>query len=286
MRAERGVSDTTLRSYREYVAALLDYLGDDPRKYTAGGLREFVEKRYRHYRPASIRMVLAAVRMFLRYLAAEGRCRPGLDQALISPACWAKQALPRGLSSQEVQKILDRLPPTPAGIRDRAMLLLMVRLGLRASDVVALRLEDLCFETATLRVCGKGRREVRLPLPQDVGDAILEYLRSGRPDSRCAQLFVRVLASRPATARLGVGRGGARWVARSALDRAGIERPTRGSHVLRHTAACQMLRAGVNLEGIAQVLRHRSVETTGIYAKVDVAALLEVAQPWPEVAPC
>ncbi|MBI4318740.1 MAG: tyrosine-type recombinase/integrase, partial [Chloroflexi bacterium] len=224
--------------------------------------------------------------MFLRYLAAEGRCRPGLEQALISPACWAKQALPRGLSSQEVQKILDRLPATPAGIRDRAMLLLMIRLGLRASDVAAMRLGDLCFRTATLRVSGKGRREVRLPLPQDVGDSILDYLRSGRPESRCEQLFLRLPASFPAAERRGVGRRGAQWAARSALNRGGIERPTRGSHVLRHTAACQMLRAGVNLEGIAEVLRHRSVETTGIYAKVDVAALMEIAQPWPEVAPC
>lgn len=286
MRAERGVADTTLRSYRDFVAALLDFLGDDPRKYTAGGLREFVEKRYRHWRPSSIRMVLAAVRMFLRYLAAEGRCRPGLEQALISPACWAKQALPRGLSNDEVQRILNCLPATPTGIRDRAMLLLMVRLGLRASDVAALRLEDLCFGTATVRVCGKGRREVLLPLPQDVGDAILEYLRSGRPDSRCPRLFLRVSASFPTSGRQGIGRGAARWVARSALNRAAIGRPTRGSHVLRHTAACQMLRAGVSLEGIAQVLRHRSVETTGIYAKVDVAALEQIAQPWPEVASC
>lgn len=184
MSTQRGVVDTTLTSYRRYVTHLVDSLGDDPQTYTAHDLRDFVAKRYQHYGRNSIRMVLAAVRMFLRYLAMEGRCRPGLEQALMSPANWSQHSLPRGLTSQQVQSILAACPSTPRGIRDRAILLLLIRLGLRAGDVAALCFSDLSFETATIRVSGKGGREVRLPLPQDVGDALLAYLDTGRAGTK------------------------------------------------------------------------------------------------------
>ena len=285
MTAHRGAVEATLTSYRLYVTNLIDFLGDDPQTYTARGLRDFIAKRYRHYGRNSIRMVLAAVRMFLRYLAVEGRCRPGIEQALTSPAIWSQQSLPQGLSSQEVQRILTLCPSTPTGLRDRAVLLLLTRLGLRAGDVAALRLSDLCFETATVKVSGKGRREVQLPLPQDVGDALLEYLRVGRPRVESHYVFLRSVAPfRP----FGGRRPGhaVTHLARTALRRAGVQRLRRGAHVFRHTAACQMLRADVGLENIAEVLRHRSIETTGLYAKVDRHLLEQVAQPWPEEASC
>ncbi|MBN4059064.1 tyrosine-type recombinase/integrase [Endomicrobium sp. AH-315-J14] len=281
LRDDRGVVDTTVRSYRQYVGDLVDHLGDDPGTYTARGLRNFVTQRYGHYGRNSIRMVLAAVRMFLRHLATEGQCRPGLEHALLSPANWSQQSLPRGLSSEQVQQVLKACPTTPAGVRDRAILLLLIRLGLRAGDVAGLHSSDLCFDTATLRVCGKGRRESRLPLPQDVGDALLDYLRV-RPRVQSERVFVRVVAP-VAPFRSG---GAVSQVARTALKRAGIQGPSSGAHVFRHTAACQMLRQGVDLESIAGVLRHRSIETTGIYAKVDRQLLAQVAQPWPEGAPC
>ena len=285
MSAERGIVDTTVTSYRLYVTNLVDFLGDDPRTYTAHDLRDFVAKRYRHYGRNSIRMVLAAVRMFLRYLAVEGRCRAGLEQALPSPAHWSHQSLPRGLTSQEVQRILTLCPSTPRGIRDRAILLLLIRLGLRAGDVAGLRFSDLCFETATIRVSGKGGREVLLPLPQDVGDALLEYLNAGRPQVQSEYVFLRSMA--PFKPFGGSQAGHAvTHVARTALKRAGVQPPTCGAHVFRHTAACQMLRQDVGLEDIAEVLRHRSIETTALYAKVDLRLLEQVAQPWPEVAPC
>jgi integrase len=230
-------------------------------------------------------MVLAAVRMFLRYLAVEGRCRPGLDQALPSPAIWSQQSLPQGLTIEEVQRTLTFCPSTPTGIRDRAALLLLIRLGLRAGDVAALQLRDLCFEMATIKVSGKGSREVQLPLPQDVGDALLEYLRVGRPQVESNNVFLRsVVPFRP----FGGRRPGhaVTHIARTALRRAGVQRPRRGAHVFRHTAACWMLGADVGLEGIAKVLRHRSIETTGIYAKVDLHLLDQVAQAWPEEASC
>lgn len=257
MSVQRGVVDTTLASYRGYVTHLVDFLGDDPRTYTARDLRNFVAKRYRHYGSTSIRMVLAAVRMFLRYLAVEGHCRPGLEQALTAPPNWSRQSLPRGLTPQQIQDILALCPPTSRGIRDRPILLLLIRLGLRAGDVAGLRLSDLCFETATIRVSGKGGREVRLPLPQDVGDALLAYLTAGRPRVPSEYVFLRSVAP--------FGPFGGRQaghvvthVARTALKRAGVQPPSCGAHVFRHTAACQMLRQDVGLEEIAEVLRHRS----------------------------
>jgi len=285
MSTQRGVVDTTLTSYRRYVTQLVDSLGDDPQTYTAHDLRDFVAKRYQHYGRNSIRMVLAAVRMFLRYLAVEGRCRPGLEQALISPANWSQHSLPRGLSPQHLQSILAACPSTPRGIRDRVILLLLIRLGLRAGDIAALRFSDLCFRTATIRVSGKGGREVRLPLPQDVGDALLAYLDTGRPRVQSDHIFLRSMA--PFKPFTGAQAGHAvTHVARTALKRAGVQPPIGGAHVFRHTAACQMLRQDVALEDIAAVLRHRSIETTALYAKVDLRLLAQVAQPWPEVPSC
>jgi len=278
MRVHRGVVETTLTSYGSYVGDLVRVLGDDPQTYTARGLRDFVQTRCRHYRTSSSRMVLAAVRMFLRHLAVEGKCRPGLEHALTPLANWSQQSLPRGLTAEEVERVLAACPTTPRGLRDRAALLLLIRLGLRAGDVSKLRFSDLCFETATIRVSGKGRREVRLPLPQDVGDALLEYLRTGRGKVQSEFVFLRSLAP---LQPFSLPQAAVTHIARAALRRAGVQPPKRGAHVFRHTAACQMLRQGVGLEAIADVLRHRSVGTTGIYAKVDLDLLGQVAQPWP-----
>jgi site-specific recombinase XerD len=283
MRTERGVVTTTLVAYEQYATGLVEFLGDDPHGYTAHGLRAFVRKRYGHYGRNSIRMVLAALRMFVRYLAMHGQCRPGLDQAFVAPASWKHSSLPRGLTQDEVRRVLAGCPSTARGIRDRAVLLLLIRLGLRAGDVAGLMVSDLDFQRATIAVRGKGRRESRLPLPQDVGDALLEYLRRGRPSSSESKyVFLRSMA--PHTA-FDAGHA-VTHIARSALKRAGVQAPTPGAHVFRHTAACQMLRQGVGLEDIAGVLRHRSVETTALYAKVDTRLLEQVAQPWPEAVPC
>ena len=285
MRVHRGAVQATLTSYRLFVTNLIEFLGGDPQTYTASGLRDFIAKRYRHYGRNSIRMVLAAVRMFLRYMAVEGRCRAGLDQALISPAKWSHQSLPQGLTSEEVTQILTPRPSTPREIRERAILLFLIRLGLRAGDVAALRLNDICFQTATITVSGKGSRAVQLPLPQDVGEAVLEYLRAGRPRVESGYVFLRSMAPMRHFGEH-LSAQAIKYVAQTALRRAGLQRPRRGAHVFRHTAACQMLRADVGLEDIATVLRHRSVETTGIYAKVDLHLLKQAAQPWPEEAPC
>lgn len=133
----------------------------------------------------TVRMVLAAVRMFLRYLAAEGRCRVGLEQALLSSATWSQQSLPQGLTPEELQRILAFCPTTPTGLRDRSVLLLLSRLGLRAGEVAALRLTDVCFETATIKVSGKGRREVQLHCSQRLRLGARTLSMEGPHDAAC-----------------------------------------------------------------------------------------------------
>jgi integrase len=156
---------------------------------------------------------------------------------------------------------------------------MLVRLGLRAGDVSQLRLSDIDWQSGTLRVVGKGRHEVRLPLPQDAGDAILRYLECRLPLQPSDRVFVRHIAPfKPLLSNHGVSN-----VVKRALRRAGIKAPAKGAHLLRHTAATEMLRHGVPLHQIGLVLRHRSLDMTAYYAKVDVALLQQVAQPWPEV---
>ena len=234
MQVHRGVVERTLTSYGSHIGALVGFLGDDPRTYTARGCRDFVAQRCRHYGRSSSRMVVTAVRMFLRYLAVEGACRPGLEHALTPIANWSQQSLPRGLTPEEIQRVLASCPSTPRGLRDRAVLLLLIRLGLRAGDVATLRCSDLCFETATLRVSGKAGREVRLPLPQDLGDAVLEYLRAGRPRVRSEWVFLRSIAPFTPFARRHAGHG-VTHIAQAALKRAGVHPPTPGAHVFRHS---------------------------------------------------
>ena len=163
--------------------------------------------------------------------------------------------------------------------RDRAILLLLARLGLRAGDVAQLRLGDIEWETGSLRVSGKSRYEVRLPLPQDVGDAIVAYLACHPSTYPSDHVSLRNIAPfRPFRKGDGVSS-----VVKRLMRRAGIVAPVKGAHVLRHTAATEMLRHGVPLEKIGLVLRHRGIDTTAHDAKADVMLLKQIAQPWPEV---
>jgi site-specific recombinase XerD len=172
---------------------------------------------------------------------------------------------------------------TAHGLRDRAILLLLARLGLRAGDILGLRLGDLDWAEATLRVHGKGRREVRLPLPQDAGDALLAYLERARLGSREPRVFLRCSAPYRPLARSSCISA----IVRLALHRAGIASPpSRGANLLRHSAATALLRDGATLDAVSALLRHRSLDTTVHYAKVDLPMLRGVAQPWPEDVPC
>jgi integrase len=188
--------------------------------------------------------------------------------------------LPRSLSAEEVDRLITACDGTdPGRLRDRAIVLMLARLGLRAGDVAQLRLTDIDWNNGTLQVSGKGRYQVRLPLPQDVGDALLRYLECRPSNIDTHHVFVRTNAPcRPFASGDAVSS-----VVKHALKRANIEAPAKGAHLLRHTAATEMLRNGVPLDQAGLVLRHRSIDMTAYYAKADVTLLKQIAQPWPEV---
>jgi site-specific recombinase XerD len=191
--------------------------------------------------------------------------------------------MPRYLPATDVERIIEACDSsTLLGARDRAILLLLARLALRAGDIVVLQLTDINWDEASLRFVGKGRRETRLPLSQEVGDAILTYLQLRGTRSGVDALFLSTRApmDRPLSS-VAVSS----LVAR-AIKRAGIVAPSNGAHILRHSAATEMLRQGLSLEDIGAVLRHRSVDTTAHYAKVDLNLLREITQPWPEGTSC
>ncbi len=283
LRSQRGSAETTLRQYHAVAIALLGRLGDDPARSEAGTVRAAVHEVTGGHGTATARFVAKVARGFLRYLAATGRCRPGLDAAILAVARWRHASLPRSVSAESVQRIIDACDVSrPDGIRDRAILRLLARLGLRAGAVVGLELRDIDGAAARVRVVGKGRREVRLPLPQEVGDAMLASLRTRRPGVACDRVFLRARAPwRPLASSSCVSN-----IVKRALGRAAVSAPTRGAHLLRHSAATAMLRDGISLPAIGVVLRHRSVETTAHYAKVDAELLRSVAQPWLGGAPC
>ena len=277
----RGASETTLSRYGAAAGELLTELGDDPGQYDAERLRSFLLDRVRRRGVGGTRAILSAVRMFLRYLATEGKCKPGLDAAIPAIAGWRLASLPRCLSVDEVEQLLDACDLTvPMGLRDRAVILLLARLGLRAGDVAALRIADIDWDDGSVLVKGKSRREARLPLPQEAGDAILAYLEH-RPRVHDDHVFLRGIA--PFSALLG---SSVSQIVRRNMRRAGVNAPAYGSHILRHTAATEMLRRGVSLYDIGSVLRHRSADMSAYYAKVDMELLKQVVQPWPEVLPC
>ncbi len=233
---------------------------------------------------AAAKKCTTALRMFLRFLTAEGRCAADLAGAIPVLAHWRLSSLPRYLQAEEVERIISCCDPnSPVGSRDRAILLLLARSGLRAGDIVQLRLGDIDCEDAVIHVSGKGRREVRLPLTQEVGCALVAYLQDGRPRSNTDVMFIRSRAP----FRVFASHCAVSVIVERAMRRAGVTCQSRGAaHVLRHSAATSMLQQGASLQQIGAILRHQSIETTQIYAKVDVMALRQIAQPWPEVKAC
>jgi len=284
MHAQRGTSDPTLYNYRITIRELIRRFGKDPSQLDAHKLRRFVLEQSQATGWAAAKRCTTALRMFLRFLIAEGRCPAGLLGAIPTLAQWRLSSLPRYLPPEDVERLIASCDlSTPGGKRDRAILLLLARLGLRAGDIVHLRLQDVDWKNAWIIVSGKGRREVRLPLSREVGRAIVTYLKHGRPLAPTDALFV---CSR-APLRAFASHAAVSVIVASAIRRTGIERPSRGAaHLLRHSLASSMLWNGASLQDISVLLRHRSIETTQVYAKVDISALKEIAQPWPEVPSC
>lgn len=276
----RGASEPTIKLYACDATRLVTALGGDPAGWESATIRNYFMERASQSGPGTVEKLTTSLRAFLRYLAVEGRCRAGLADAVPGYAHWRLADMPRYLAAEQVSQLIAGCDgEAVARRRDRAIILLLARLGLRAGDVAQLRLSDIEWETGSVRVSGKSRYEVRLPLPQDVGDAIATYLECRPSTSPSDHVFLRTIAPcRPFQKGDGVSS-----LVRRLMRRAGIVASVKGAHVLRHTAATEMLRHGVPLEKIGLVLRHRGIDTTAYYAKADVTLLKQIAQPWPEV---
>lgn len=278
---ERGLTagSGTVRDYRRVARQFLSgHIDPDGglERLTAGEVTGFVLAQCRRLTGArSRKLVVTALRQLLRFFYLEGLTAGDLTGAVPLVAGWRGTSLPRALDPECVGRLLascDR--GRPAGRRDFAILLMLARLGLRCGEVAAMRLGDVDWRVGEIVIRGKNDRHERLPLPVDVGDALLDYLRHGRPRRDDPHLL---LNTRAPFGPLGGGTVGA--VVRYACHRAGVA-PV-GAHRLRHTVATEVLRAGAPLEEVASLLRHRRHATTVLYAKVDWQRLRELARPWP-----
>jgi site-specific recombinase XerD len=277
---ERGLAATTaalnVRLARPFLADRVGVDGQlDLAGLRAGEVAAFVLVQSRKW-PRSAKRIVTAVRSLLRFAHVTGLIDQPLAAGVPSPAGWTLTNLPRGLDPAQVTALLAGCDRTTAtGCRDFAILTLLVRLGLRAGEVATLTFEDIDWRHGELVVRGKGHREDRLPLPADVGQAIVDYLQRARPASAQGRaVFVRAQAPYRALTSHGVI-----TVVGIASRRAGLG-PI-AAHRLRHTAGTAMLHAGGSLAEIGQVLRHRRVATTALYAKVDTPRLRVLARPWP-----
>lgn len=284
LKLERGLRAKTVVLYASFVRCfLMDRFGERsmyPRQLRASDVSSFI---LRHAHSRSLRWVqvmTTALRSFFRFLFQYDEIDIDLAPSVLSVADWRLSTIPRHLTQEEVARVLKACDRNTAiGRRDYALLLLLARLGLRAGEVVALELDDIDWRTGELIVRGKGLVSDRLPLLADVGEALAAYLQRDRSQSPVRRVFICMKAPRRGFADATT----VSTIVRRALERAGLDPPVKGAHLLRHSLATQMLHCGATMAEIGEVLRHRLPSTTEIYAKVDWDGLRSLAQPWPVV---
>jgi site-specific recombinase XerD len=283
LRVRRGLAAETVRCYCNTARA---FLADRERiagdlalgSLDVAAINDYLLRYSRRSSVFSAKAVVTGLRSLLRFLHLQGLIDRDLAVAVPSVANWRLASLVKALDADSVKRLVDSCDrSTAVGRRDFAILMLLSRLGLRIGEVAALQLEHVEWRAGDLVVCGKGSRQERLPLTVDVGEAITDWLRDGRPGCQSRFLFTRARAPHE-----GLHPSSLNDVVHRACKRAGL--PEVGAHRLRHTAATEMLRAGSSLREVGQVLRHRSSEVTSIYAKVDRRALVALVQPWPRAA--
>lgn len=271
----RGLAASTRHSRLKIARSLI--LRTSSATPSASELRRFIAGELARVSPASGACLAGALRSYLRFRAFEGDLVDHLLPVIASPAHWRLAPLPQTLSVSELDRLLNAFPPNlPSRLRAVAIVRCLVDLGLRSSEAINLNLGDIDWTAGTLCVAhSKSRRADVLPLPESTGRAIAEYLRSERPTTTSRRVFVRHVApvDRP------VGADVARNTVRAAYLRAGL--PHTRVHILRHTLASRLLATGSTLKEVADVLRHRELDTSMIYAKVDQTRLAAVAMPWP-----
>jgi site-specific recombinase XerD len=230
------------------------------------------------WKPASIKAFNCSLRSYFSFKTMGGEQAARLCKALPKVALWRHAQLPKMVSQEDVRRLLGSYDRTKAtGKRDYAIARCLIDLGLRRSEVARLKLEDIDWREGVMRLSAKGQRIDLLPLPAATGGAIADYLRNGRPQTTFREIFVRHNAPCNVPADVDLVRG----AIRQAAIRCGLQDRIRGTHILRHTLAGRLVQSGTSLKEIADLLRHRDIDTTTIYAKVDFAALTDVAQPWP-----
>ena len=282
LRDARALSRQTIINYRPVVRDFLNFRFSDGgvslAQLRAVDVTDFVQKRVSRLNMRRAKIMTTALRSFLSYVRYRGDVTSDLAAAVPIVANWSLSSIPRAIGRDEVSRLLASIDrDTPIGCRDYAMILALARLGLRSSEVVALDLDDIDWVAGEIRVVGKNGQRNHLPMPADVGEAIADYLRKSRPTNASRRVFLRDKAPiRGFTGPSGLGS-----VIRRSLKRAGIDAPTMGAHQFRHGLASEMLRGGASLGEIGEVLGHRHVQTTAIYAKVDLNALRTLALPWP-----
>jgi site-specific recombinase XerD len=279
---DRGLASVTVKNYLRVVSYFLKecFVDDTVRTelLTSTDVIGFVQRHAHSHGCSWAQSMVTALRAFLRYLGRHGKIPADLAACVPAVAAWSFARLPAFLSPEETQQVLAGCNrQTAIGRRDYAMLLLCARLGLRAGEVAALRLDEIDWGNGCLAIRSKGGRWTQMPLPHEVGEAIADYLTDGRPSCRDRHVFIRAHAPYK-----GFGNSSSvSAVASQALVRAAIVSPRKGAHLFRHTLATQLLGQGASLAQIGQLLRHQHPDTTRIYAKVDLAALRKLAPPWP-----
>jgi site-specific recombinase XerD len=279
---ERGLVQTTLDNYLPVARCfLVSRFGSGKLRLAAlrsHDVSEFILHHLAGWAPKRVQLACSALRSFLGHLFQTGQLATNLAAAVPTVAGKPLGGLPRFLEPEQVERLLNHCDRgCPAGQRDYAVLLLLARLGVRAGEVVHLRLEDINWEAGELLIRGKSARIDRLPLPADVGRALACYLKRGRPRCSSRRVFLRTKAPRQGFS----GSAAVDGIVDRALSRAQLDPGQRGAHLLRHSLATRLLRGGASLTQIGQILRHQLLQTTEIYAKVDREALRKLAQPWP-----
>ena len=283
LRAQQGLGAHSVAAYsisaRGFIAAMR--LPEQAHHLDAPAIRRYLLDASQHHAVATVKLYAAGLRSFLRFCLLQGVIACDLATAVPPVGRWQRKPMPPVLTDEAIERVLAAADRSCArGRRDFAILQLLARLGLRASEVLALRLEDLHWENGEILVRGKGDQLDRLPLLQEVGESIVQYLRGARGASVSRSLFLSQTAPRiglqdPSTVSA---------IARRALERVGLLPSGRvGAHIFRYSLATRMLRHGASLTEIAQVLRHRRIDTTQGYAKVDLEGLRRIAQAWPGV---
>jgi integrase/recombinase XerD len=281
----QGLSDKTRVQYCPFVAIFLsERYGSEPvdlAALCAADVIRFIRGQAARLSPPRAKVATIALRSFLRYARYRGEIRSDLVAAVPTVPTWTMTGIPRAIAADHVRAALAHCQrDTLVGCRDYAILLLLVRLGLRSGEIVSLTLDSIDWEHGTIAVSGKGGQDARLPLPVEVGDAMARYLKLGRRSCSSRALFLRANAPiRGLGSQTTIG-----TIVNAALTRAGVETPNRGAHQFRHALAADMLRQGATLSEIGSLLRHRHAKTTAIYAKVDFVALRPLSLPWPGAA--